>query len=200
METMRADSSAGSWRLAHDVWGPTEQSYWVVDLRLAAGAYPFSRDWSAGDPAPEVLHQALHAGIDVFVNLTQDDPEVHPQGTDVHLTRYQTVVAGQAEVLAHPIPDMGLPGGGEEEMAGILDAIDGVLVDGHNAYVHCWGGLGRTGTVVGCWLRRHGLAGQDEVLDVVQALRLAGCRVGGNRRTPQTPEQCWMVETWEEGR
>ena len=30
-------------------------------------------------------------------------------------------------------------------------------------YVHCWGGIGRTGTVVGCWLVRHGMTG-DEAL------------------------------------
>ena len=30
-------------------------------------------------------------------------------------------------------------------------------------YLHCWGGVGRTGTVVGCWLVRHGRTG-DEAL------------------------------------
>ena len=48
-------------------------------------------------------------------------------------------------------------------MASILDAIDAALDGGKTVYVHCWGGVGRTGTVVGCWLVRHGKTG-DEAL------------------------------------
>ncbi|MFZ5949388.1 MAG: fused DSP-PTPase phosphatase/NAD kinase-like protein [Candidatus Rifleibacteriota bacterium] len=32
------------------------------------------------------------------------------------------------------------------------------MAAGKPVYVHCWGGLGRTGVVVGCWSRRHGEA------------------------------------------
>ncbi len=38
-------------------------------------------------------------------------------------------------------------------------------------YVHCWGGVGRTGTVVGCWLLRHGYAVPSDVIDTIQSLR-----------------------------
>jgi protein tyrosine/serine phosphatase len=72
------------------------------------------------------------------------------------------------------------------------------LAAGRNVYVHCWGGSGRTGTVVGCWLRRHGLAEPEEVLGVLQELRGSGDRDGGHKDTPQTPDQRWMVESWEE--
>jgi len=37
-------------------------------------------------------------------------------------------------------------------------------------YVHCWAGRGRTGTVVGCYLKRHGIA---EDTNVIQELALA---------------------------
>ena len=40
-------------------------------------------------------------------------------------------------------------------MLAVLDAIDIALCEGHGVYIHCWGGVGRTGTVVGCWLKRH---------------------------------------------
>ncbi|GIT00631.1 MAG: hypothetical protein CM1200mP26_23430 [Acidimicrobiales bacterium] len=108
-------------------------------------------------------------------------------------------MADRAEVLACPIPDMGLPSGGPDEMARILDNLDGALTAGGKAYVHCWGGLGRTGTVVGCWLARHGYGtGYD-------ALRLFG-------QPAERRPRCWsqgvsadsrqmaMVCEWEEGR
>jgi len=195
-----ADAVGGdSYLLARDVWGPTRRSYWVVDQRFAAGAYPSSSDWVVGNPVPEVVEQLLTAGVETFVNLCQDDRTTHPSGTDLHLARYHESVRGRAEVLVHPIPDMGLPDGGPDEMVEILNALDEALNAGRTSYVHCWGGSGRTGTVVGCWLRRHGLAGPDEVLEVLRNLRMAGDRDGGHQDTPQTGDQRWMVETWEEG-
>jgi protein-tyrosine phosphatase len=37
-----------------------------------------------------------------------------------------------------------------ELMTTILDAIDESMTAGKPVYVHCWGGMGRTGTVIGC--------------------------------------------------
>ena len=45
-------------------------------------------------------------------------------------------------------------------MREVLDAIDASLEARLPVYVHCYGGIGRTGTVVGCWLVRHGLTGR----------------------------------------
>ena len=46
-----------------------------------------------------------------------------------------------------------------EAVATILDAIDVALAQGRTVDVRCWGRIGRTGAVVGCWLVRHGLTG-----------------------------------------
>ncbi len=185
--------------LAVGLVGPTRRSYWVVEGRLAAGAYPGKAGRGDREHVPEVLEQLLNAGIDTFVNLTQDDPSVFPHGTDIHLTRYHRAVDGRAEVLACPIPDMGVPYGGEEELVGILDVLDEALAAGGNAYVHCWGGLGRTGTVVGCWLARHGYGHGGEVLSMLDDLRL-GDLDAGDRSSPQAPDQVAMVVGWEAGR
>ncbi|GIS99317.1 MAG: hypothetical protein CM1200mP26_10300 [Acidimicrobiales bacterium] len=58
----------------------------------------------------------------------------------------------------------------------ILDDLDSFLEQGRNVYVHCWGGSGRTGTIIGCWIRRHGLADADETLDCLTSLRGKGTR------------------------
>ena len=56
-------------------------------------------------------------------------------------------------------------------MVSILDAIDDSVKVGKPVYVHCWGGVGRTGMVIGCWLLRHGLAKSSDVLDMLMRLR-----------------------------
>ncbi len=193
------DGSGEAWQLAEGVLGPTHRSYWVVEGRLAAGAYPGKAGRGDREHVPEVLEQLLHAGIDTFVNLTQDDRDVFPHGTDVHLTRYHPAVAGRAEVLACPIPDMGVPYGGEDELAGILDVLDESLAAGGTAYVHCWGGLGRTGTVIGCWLARHGYAVGSDVFALLDDLRL-GDLDASYRESPQTAAQKALVVGWEVGR
>src|SRR5690606_30189798 len=68
--------------------------------------------------------------------------------------------------LYHPITDISIPRDRNEKTA-IPDVFDEGLAQGENAYVHCWGGIGRTGTVVGCYLVCRGLSG-DEALERVQ--------------------------------
>ena len=176
------------------VFGPTAHSYWVIEGRFAAGAYPSKPGYTGSGPIPAPLEQLLNAGIDVFINLTQD----YPGGTDQHLTRYDPGAEGRAEIVRYPIADQELPEGGASEMAMILDRIDTALDDGQNVYLHCWGGSGRTGAVVGCWLRRRDLVDADSILDRMQELRL-GDREGGFKHTPNTLEQAEFIVRWCEG-
>ena len=86
-----------------------------------------------------------------------------------------------------------------DEMIATLDVIDHHLRDGCNVYVHCWGGSGRTGTVVGCWLRRHGYAQSGEVIDLLRRLRAEGDRKGGTSRPPSRGRSRMVLE-WPYGR
>ena len=74
------------------------------------------------------------------------------------------------EVVWHnfPIVDMGIPN--KKLMRQILDVIVASMAREKCVYVHCWGGHGRTGTVVGCWLREQGMSGK-ETLQHIQKLR-----------------------------
>ena len=131
---------------------PIPNSYWVIRGRFAAGEYPGAIDPRA---AADKVRAVLEAGIDCFFDLTEEgelvpyrsiaEEEARRLGRDIEWTR-------------HPIVDTRVPRS-PGEMAGILDAIDSALGRGRNVYVHCWGGVGRTGTVVGCWLVRHGRTG-----------------------------------------
>ena len=92
-----------------------------------------------------------------------------------------------------PIVDVSIPT--IDLMAEILDSIKGHLGMGKNVYVHCWGGSGRTGTVVGCWLLESGLATTSTVLETIQNLRI-GDLDGGYKPSPQTREQAEFILNW----
>ena len=164
--------------------GPTARSYWIVEGRLAAGAYP--------DPRPDTdrIGPLLEAGFDLFINLTED----LPGGGDDHLSRYDRRAAGRAAIVRRfPIVDMDIPTGAL--MQRILDEIDKGLDEGRRIYVHCWGGLGRTGVVIGCWLVRHGHASGRNVERILDGLRV-GDREARGSESPQTPAQFRMMRGW----
>jgi len=141
----------------------------------------------------------LNAGIRAVISLMEPEETDH-QGRpftpyEDHLYR----LAGEHDVavtcLRLPIPDQCVPT--RETMREILDAVDAMLENGTPTYIHCWGGKGRTGTVVGCWLARHGLASGDEALRMVQYLRRNDPTA--NQPSPENRIQCNMVLNWLAG-
>jgi protein tyrosine phosphatase len=91
------------------------------------------------------------------------------------------------------IHDMDIPT--REEMIQILDTIDTALESGHKIYLHCYGGIGRTGTVVGCHQVRHGM---DGVTALGQIASWRQDIPDGWRRSPETEEQRQFVLRWIE--
>ena len=184
---------SGCYQLCADgIDGPTDRSYWVVEGRFAAGAYPGKAGRGDQERVPDVITQLLGVGIDCFLNLTEDEPG----GGDSHLTRYDDDVSGSAIIDRHPIVDVSIPT--VDQMIGILDATDAHLNAGRNVYAHCWGGIGRTGTVVGCWMIRHDLTSPSEAIHTLDEMR-AGDRGAGHRRSPETSAQRDFIQTWELG-
>lgn len=78
----------------------------------------------------------------------------------------------------------------------ILDAIDAQISNGRPVYLHCWGGVGRTGTIVGCWLARHGYAG-NAALERLRELWSA-CPKSADRVSPEKLCQQRYVRDWQE--
>ena len=63
--------------------------------------------------------------------------------------------------------------------------------------MHCGGGVGSTGTVVGCWLARYGMTGGDALAQMAhwwQGMEKAYRR----SRSPQTEQQRAYVRDWAE--
>ena len=111
------------------------------------------------------------------------------------LRRLAASCGERVSCLRHPIRDVSVPT--VETMRSILDAIDLSLDAGRPVYVHCYGGIGRTVTVIGCWLRRHGHATRDDVLAVLARLRRSDVE-RASVISPETPAQRQMVVEWEE--
>ena len=176
--------------LATEVYGPTRRSFWVIEDRLAGGAYPGKKGRHDDPDNPKAVRDLLFAGIDVFINLTQD----FPGGTDEHLKHYDLGADGKAIVERHPIVDVSIPT--VETMRRIVTSINTHLSEGRNVYVHCWGGSGRTGTVLGCWLIDNELATGETVLNALYELR-RGDLDGGHKDIPQTLEQAEFIFNWE---
>jgi ADP-ribosylglycohydrolase len=166
---------------------PFPDCYWVVPGRFLAGEYPRDMDDTLSF---QKLKSILDSGITVFIDLTEQRDGLAPY------THFLNKLSpGNARCINFPIRDLSVPKT-KKHMVDILDAIDEALGKGQNVYVHCWGGVGRTGTVVGCWLARHGFEGKA-ALKQLHLLWLQ-CAKSRYRNSPETHEQKEYIINWRE--
>jgi protein-tyrosine phosphatase len=124
-------------------------------------------------------HQLVDAGIDSIVDLTTPLDPLEP-----YLKQLRAVAdkAGhEVRHFSHPIPDNGvIDHDGYDE---ILALIRDEMSSGRVVYLHCWGGKGRTSTVVGCLLIIY------EGLDYDSAIaRITELRAGTRKAIDPCPE------------
>lgn len=168
--------------------------YWIPDSHVIAGEFPShpSREKALGK-----IRSILDAGVTAFVDLTQESE---------FLTPYYSLLREEADARDMeftydrlPIVDNDVPA--PARMAEILDHIAAAEAAGRTVYLHCWGGVGRTGTVVGCYLVRSGLSGSDALAKVGALFStMSPSKTHKHRHTgsPQTGAQRDLVRTWAE--
>ena len=169
---------------------PLANSFWIEPGRLLAGEYP-----GRSDPAvtQQRLAALIDAGVSYFIDLT-DAGELPPY--DHWLPPARPDDGRYVVYVRKTIRDHGVPHA-PEVMADVLDYIDRAIEAGHQVYVHCRAGIGRTNTVVGCWLRREGLSG-PEAIERLNELWKANARSRSWPTVPETLEQSHYVEDWRE--
>jgi predicted protein tyrosine phosphatase len=163
---------------------PITQCYWVVPGTLLAGEYPRNTDAQSSHAKIRAL---LHAGVTAFIDLTEADEGLHPYSAWI----------GTASHQRFPIRDVSIPASPDITIA-ILDAIDHHIARGQLVYVHCWGGVGRAGVIIGCWLARHGPGGAAALTRLRELWQ--HCPKSVDRASPETREQERYIVRWEAGR
>ena len=149
---------------------PFPQSYWVRDGLLCAGAYP-------GSPTPsdhaDKCRGVVAAGVRRVISL-MEDREMNHDGLPFTpyaplMQQLATERAATIEFMALPIKDAHAPTSGQ--MAAILAALASAEATGTPTIVHCWGGHGRTSTVVACYLIGRGLSADAAITRVLELRR-----------------------------
>jgi hypothetical protein len=168
---------------------PLSESYWVEPGRFLAGEYPGKYDQEL---TRKRIDSLLEAGLDTFIDLTKANETVPYAAVLLQEARVYEV---QASHQRFPIGDFGLPT--PALMNTILDQIEELLQAGHRIYLHCWGGIGRTGTTVGCYLVRQGKTA-DEALGQLAAWWQDVPKSQYHPRSPETSTQVDFIRTWVE--
>ena len=146
------NNSVGDPSWPHD---RTIHAWWVIPGRLLAVEYPGSIDPVKAAQKRQVL---LDAGVNSYVNLTEAGELA---GGGRPLKPYHELLIAEAQARGLRLPEhhrFEIPDTYIIDDAGydsILEHIGRELDSGKVVYVHCWGGKGRTGTVVGAWLIEH---------------------------------------------
>jgi hypothetical protein len=165
------------------------ESYWVEPGQLMAGEYPAI---NGRLDAAERIDALLDAGIDTFFDLTE------PEELAPYLMLLQERAARRDIRVTHrrfPIVDFSLPT--HSTMLAVLDGLDAASAAGRCVYLHCRGGVGRTGMAVGCYLVRRGLTGGQAIRQIDQYWRSDPAR-RYVPISPETPEQLQFVLDWSE--
>jgi ADP-ribosylglycohydrolase/predicted protein tyrosine phosphatase len=157
--------------------------WWVEPGAVLAGEYPGA---TTSTDALKKIDLLVDHGVRTFVDLTEPIDGLEP---------YQDHVANVAERrdldlrrLSFPIPDMSVRRHDDydEIVAAIHDHREHGVV-----YVHCWGGIGRTSTVVGCLLVDAGLDADAALSDID---RRRSVTRKAHRPAPQTQSQIDVVQ------
>jgi hypothetical protein len=162
-------------------------SYWVLPGRFLAGEYPCSVNEAE---ARGKLRWLFEQGVDFLIDLT----EAGESGLIPYASLLGEEAAGVGREVFHTrlsIPDMGTPT--PRHMRRILDQLDEALQQGHTVYLHCFGGIGRTGTVVGCYLVRHGMSGPQAIAQIAQ---WRAATPDGWKPSPETRPQTDLILRW----
>ena len=110
------------------------------DKCVYAGEYPGDRD---NEIAKKKISRLLEMGIRHFIDLTEEG----------ELIPYSTMLPIGTTYLRFPIVDQNTPKR-EDSVVQLLNDIHELQKKEGGIYIHCWGGVGRTGTIIGCLIAK----------------------------------------------
>jgi ADP-ribosylglycohydrolase len=160
---------------------PLPNCYWLLPGKLLAGEHPSG---STAELTRARLARLLESGVTSFVDLTEPD-ELDP---------YDAELPAGIAYVRKPMCDHEVPAD-PAAMVDILASLRQSLRGGGAVYLHCRAGIGRTGTVAGCWLAERGFSG-DEALKELNRLWQQSARAEDWPEVPETEAQADYVRQW----
>lgn len=160
---------------------PLHQSYEVWGNGIIyAGEYPGDKN---GEIAKQKIERMYHFGVRHFIDLTEEG-ELRP---------YNHLLPSDTTYTRFPITDCGAPKSIESVQRLLLRIEELKKMDGY-VYVHCWGGVGRTGTIIACYLAQNW--DEPDLNKTLEMLRRNFSKMpkSAYRETPETKEQIDFIE------
>ena len=160
---------------------PLNQSYEVHGNGIIyAGEYPGDKNVEF---AKHKIEQMYHFGIRHFIDLTEEG-ELRP---------YNHLLPNDTTYTRFPVVDCGAPKNIESVRRLLLRIEELKKMEGY-VYVHCRGGVGRTGTIVACYLSQNWK--ELELNHTLEVLRrnFSEMPKSAYRETPGTKEQIDFIE------
>ena len=137
----------------------------------------------------EKVNLLVDYGVRTFVDLTTPADKLEPY--EHHVTTAASHRGLDVRRESHPIPDLDVidHDGYDRIVAAIREA-----QHRGGVYVHCWGGVGRTATVIGSLLIDHGFDYETTVAKIADlraepARRIGRTRDGSATRHPPCPRR-----------
>ena len=155
---------------------PLHQSYEVWGNGIIyAGEYPGDKN---GELTKNKIERMHHFGIRHFIDLTEEG-ELRP---------YNHLLPNDTTYTRFPIVDCGAPKSVESVQRLLLRIEELKKMDGY-VYVHCWGGVGRTGTIIACYLSQNWKeVDMNHTLEVLRR-NFSEMPKSAYRKTPETKDQ-----------
>lgn len=165
--------------------------YEPIRWTLWAGCYPGHDN----DSFRESMSILRSFGVNRMVDLTEED-ELTTAGEKVWSYHARLTVLA-SPILQRPVVrserfavrDDCAPG--NRVAVGVCRAIDEAVRAGERTYLHCRGGVGRTATMVAAYLLWSGLAGERDVLGVLDRMRRYE-----SRPAPMPAQVDWLFGVW----
>lgn len=155
-------------------------SNWVIDGKLLASSYPIP-------PECDILTSVnlyTKIGINIFISL-QSEAEIKHKLSD---RDYVPHLPSSVIFIRAPIPDRKVVD--DQTALQLRDLILNLIYQGKRVMVHCLGGKGRTGTILGLVIAKYYNLDYNQTVQRLKQSYAQRCFKSGKRRSmPQTRVQ-----------
>ncbi|CAF3802394.1 unnamed protein product [Adineta steineri] len=171
--------------------GPTSTSHWIIRDVLLASAYPGAKDY---DEHRQITRSIYESGVHVFVNLMEPKELVRFTPYESDIQEYARQDNQKIKFISFPMPDQYICRDNEKLLDFCLNLCKRIRDDQQKILVHCWGGHGRTGTIMSILIGIIFNLEADDAIKYNYQLKRQRLRVKGKTSSLHS-RQCEQVQT-----